>query len=314
MCNAPDSPTPALDLRSRTGRVAISGGAWSGECTPPSRQKAGPRPSHSPGKVVGIYFRTTSTRTRTAFSVGALRLGARIVTFGPSDLQENTGETSEDTARVLSSMLDVLVARTAGEQDEFSGWARQSRMSVVNAMSATEHPTQALTDLTTMLMHFGRIEDLRVLYIGEGNNTAAALGLGLSRFRGAELHLVTPPGYGLDPTVREIACQQAEQAGATVVESHDMASPPSGVDVVYTTRWQTTGTSKPDADWRSMFAPYRIDDALLARHPNAIVMHDLPAHRGDEITAAVLDGPSSLAFRQAESRFSRSKHSTRRVR
>src|SRR5687768_16942891 len=109
------------------------------------------------GRVVGIYFRKTSTRTRTAFSAGALRLGAQIVSFGPGDLQENTGETVEDTAAVLSGMLDVLVARTAGSQAELATFAAQRRMAVVNAMSADEHPTQALTDLTTMIRRFGDI-------------------------------------------------------------------------------------------------------------------------------------------------------------
>src|ERR1044072_9285352 len=125
--------------------------------------------------IAGVYFRKTSTRTRSAFSAGALRLGAQIVTYGPDDLQLNTGETTEDTGRVFAGMLDLLVARTAGDDAEFRGWAAQSRMPVVNAMSAEEHPTQGLTDLTTLLGHFGRVAGLRLLYVGEGNNTAAAL-------------------------------------------------------------------------------------------------------------------------------------------
>lgn len=143
--------------------------------------------------VVGVYFSKTSTRTRTAFSAGALRLGARIIAYGPGDLQLNTGETSEDTGRVMSRMLDVLVARTAGDPAEMRAWANQDRMAVINAMSADEHPTQALTDLTTLLRHFGRINGLRVLYVGEGNNTASALALALTRYSGTELELRTPP-------------------------------------------------------------------------------------------------------------------------
>jgi ornithine carbamoyltransferase len=254
------------------------------------------------GRIAGMYFRMTSTRTRTAFSSGALRLGAQIITFGPADLQTNTGESTEDTGRVLSRMLDVLVARTGGESAELRGWAAQNRMSVVNAMSAVEHPTQALTDLTTMSCHFGRIDGLRVLYVGEGNNTAAALALTLGRYRGAELMLRTPPGYGLVGEVRARALAHAARCGATVRERHDMDDLPTDVDVIYTTRWRTTGTSKTDPRWRGVFAPFQVTAALWQASPKALFMHDLPAHRGEEVTADVLDGPASIAFEQAENK------------
>ncbi|MDT0480178.1 ornithine carbamoyltransferase [Streptomyces doebereineriae] len=260
------------------------------------------RPAPLAGDVVGVYFSKTSTRTRTAFSSGALRLGAQLVTYGPGDLQLNTGETSEDTGRVMSRMLDVLVARTAGDPAEMRAWAGQERMAVVNAMSADEHPTQALTDLTTLRGRFGRIEGLRVLYVGEGNNTASALALALTRFPGAELELRTPPGYGLAASFRERAAEQAVRYGSVFRERHDMADLPADVDVVYTTRWQTTGTSKPDPDWRAVFAPFQVTSALWEGSPKAVFMHDLPAHRGDEVTAEVLDGPASIAFDQAENK------------
>ncbi|MDQ1026938.1 ornithine carbamoyltransferase [Streptomyces umbrinus] len=260
------------------------------------------RPAALVGDIVGIYFRKTSTRTRTAFSSGALRLGAQTVAYGPDDLQLNTGETSEDTGRVMSGMLDVLVARTAGDTAEMRSWAAQDRMAVVNAMSADEHPTQALTDLTTLQRQFGRVEGLRVLYVGEGNNTASALALALSRFPGVEFELRTPPGYGLAPYYRERAAEQAARHGATFRERHDMADLPADLDAVYTTRWQTTGTSKPDADWREIFAPFQVTAALWESSPKAVFMHDLPAHRGDEVTAEVLDGPASIAFAQAENK------------
>ena len=275
-----------------------------------ARFSAGSVPPAAPlrGRIVGIYFRKTSTRTRTAFSTGALRLGAQIVSYGPNDLQENTGETVADTAAVLSGMLDGLVARTAGSQAELAAFAAQKRMAVVNAMSADEHPTQALTDLTTMTRRFGDVSGLRVLYVGEGNNTASALALALSRFPGTELHLRTPPGYGLDPRFLHGATIAAKRGGATVVERHDMADLPT-FDVLYTTRWQTTGTTKPDPDWRTVFAPFQVDGELLATSPGAVFMHDLPAHRGEEVTADVLDGVASIAFDQAADKF----HSARAV-
>jgi ornithine carbamoyltransferase len=251
------------------------------------------------GLVAGVYFAKTSTRTRTAFSSGALRLGASLIAYGPGDLQLNTGESTEDTGRVLSGMLDVLVARTAGPEAELRGWAGQDRMAVVNAMSAEEHPTQALTDLTTLLRHFGRIEGLRVLYAGEGNNTAAALALGLTRYRGVDLELRTPPGYGLTEAVASRARGHARRCGARITERHDMSGLTGPYDVVYTTRWQTTGTSKPDPRWREVFAPFQVTAALWEDSPRAVFMHDLPAHRGEEVTAEVLDGPASIAFAQA---------------
>ncbi len=258
--------------------------------------------------IVGLLFRKTSTRTRTAFSAGALRLGAQIVTYGPGDLQENTGETVEDTTRVLSRMVDVLVARTAADEQELRAFAAQQRMSVVNAMSAQEHPTQALADLTTLHQRFGQVDGLRVLYVGEGNNTASALTLALSRFSGTELHLRTPAGYGVQPRYLRQAAASAGRKGASVVQRHDMARLPE-VDVVYTTRWQTTGTAKPDPDWRTAFTPFQVNRAVMAVNSEAVFMHDLPAHRGDEVTADVLDGPSSIAFEQAENKY----HSARAV-
>jgi ornithine carbamoyltransferase len=251
------------------------------------------------GLVAGVYFAKTSTRTRTAFSSGALRLGASLIAYGPGDLQLNTGETTEDTGRVLSGMLDVLVARTAGPEAELRGWASQHRMAVVNAMSAEEHPTQALTDLTTLLRHFGRVEGLRLLYVGEGNNTAAALALALTRYPGVDLELRTPPGYGLTASVLERARAHAARSGARITERHDMTALDGGYDAIYTTRWQTTGTSKPDPDWREIFAPFQVTSVLWRTSPRAVFLHDLPAHRGEEVTAEVLDGPMSIAFAQA---------------
>lgn len=256
-------------------------------------------PASLDGAIVGIYFAKTSTRTRTAFSAGALRLGARIITFGPGDLQTNTGETMEDTGAVLSQMLDVLVARTAADPAELRAWARLDRMRVVNAMTADEHPTQALADLSMLRQRFGRVEDLRILYIGEGNSTAAALALALARFRGVRLELRTPPGYGLAQETIAAATEQARWHGAEVTERHDMDDLPAPVDVIYTTQWKTTGSTKKDPNWREAFAPFQVTSDLWAERPKAVFMHDLPAHRGEEVTADVLDGSQSIAFEQA---------------
>lgn len=264
---------------------------------------AGRRPAPTlAGCVVGTYFKRTSTRTRTGFTAAALRLGARVIAFGPGDLQLNTGESIEDTAQVLGGMLDVLVARTADSEAELRAMTLQRRMSIINAMTAEEHPTQALADLTTLLGRFGRIDGLRVLYLGEGNNTASALALALARLDNSYLELRTPPGYGLTDAIRTRALALAAESGARLVERHELSELPTGCDVVYTTRWQTTGTSKATADWRERFAPFQVNSDVMLANPKAIFMHDLPAHRGEEVTAEVLDGPASVAFEQAENK------------
>jgi ornithine carbamoyltransferase len=254
------------------------------------------------GRVIGTYFRKTSTRTRTAFTSAALRLGAAVIAYGPNDLQENTGETFDDTGRVLASMLDALVAQTAGAPEELRLVARQRRMAVVNAMTADEHPTQALADLTTMQLHLGDIEGVQLLYVGEGNNTAAALALAVTRVPGCAIELRTPAGYGLERSVLARATESAARSGASIVERHDLAALPKHPDFVYTTRWQTTGTTKPDPDWRARFRPFQVTEALTTRLGDAVFMHDLPAHRDEEVEAAVLDGPRSIAFAQAETK------------
>jgi ornithine carbamoyltransferase len=259
---------------------------------------------HQPleGLIVGMYFRKTSTRTRTSFSSAALRLGARIISYGPHDLQENTGEVIQDTTRVLSAMLDGIVARTAGSGKEMKVLASQKRMSVINAMTEDEHPTQAIADLTTMMQHFGAIQGLRILYAGEGNNTATALALSFLRFPGVHLIFCTPPGYGMPEGIMERAEKYARAHGSTVIEQNHMDHLPNEVDVVYTTRWETTGTSKGDPAWKESFKPFKIRQSLMDKFPEAIFMHDLPAHREEEVETSVLDGPKSIVFRQAENK------------
>ncbi|MBB4635069.1 ornithine carbamoyltransferase [Longimicrobium terrae] len=258
------------------------------------------------GKTVGIWFRKTSTRTRTSFTVGAQKLGADIISYGPTDLQTNTGESIEDTSRVLSGFLDALVVRTAEDQREMTVLAGQDSMSVVNAMADLEHPSQALADLTTMKEHFGRLEGLHVLYMGEGNNSATALALALAKIPGARLTLLTPPGYGMPAELMERARADAAVHGAVIEESHDAADLPREVDVVYTTRWQTTGSSKAHEDWRERFAPFAVTPRIMRDASRAdgttVFMHDLPAVRGEEVEGEVLDGPQSIAFRQAENK------------
>ncbi|MFE7616996.1 ornithine carbamoyltransferase [Streptomyces sp. NPDC057496] len=255
-------------------------------------------------RVAGVLFTRTSTRTRTAFQTGIVRLGGTPIAYGPHDLQLNTGESVGDTAQVLGSMLDLLVARTSGPLDELRELSREGGLPVINAMAAEEHPTQGVCDLATLALAHGDLRGIRVMYIGEGNNTAVALAYGIATVPGARATFVTPPGYGLPADVLSTARRTAGTTGAAVVETHDVADAPEQVDAVYTTRWQTTGTSKADPAWRETFRPFHVDATLMRRWPEASFLHDLPAHRGDEVTGEVLDGPCSLAWTQAAMKLS----------
>ena len=246
------------------------------------------------GRAIGIYFKRTSTRTRTAFSVAAIKLGATPVAYGPNDLQICTGETIEDTARVLSGYLDALVVRTNEPIDEMRAFASQNDMAVINAMSDSEHPTQAIADLVTIKETFGRLHDVSVLYVGEGNNTASALAFAVALTPGMRLTLLTPEGYGLPARILE-KVQSIEQ-------HHDISSLRERFDVVYTTRWQTMGDPKQDSNWKEKFRPYSVTQEFMQRFSkdaSTVFMHDLPAVRGDDVVDEVLDGPQSVAFRQA---------------
>lgn len=254
------------------------------------------------GKILGIYFKKTSTRTRTAFSTAALRLGAQIIAYGPNDLQINTGETMEDTLQVLSKMLDGLVLRTAESPYILRAFANQKRMSIVNGMTEDEHPTQALADLTTIKQHFGELSGLEIIYLGEGNNTTTALALAIAKIPNMKIRFFTPPNYNIDPILLQYAKEEGIRRNTIIEEFHDLKNLPKESDIVYTTRWQTTGTSKLDANWRDIFEPFAVTQELMNKFPNAVFMHDLPAHRGEEVEAGVIDGVKSIVFQQAENK------------
>jgi ornithine carbamoyltransferase len=254
-------------------------------------------------RVVGIYFRKTSTRTRTSFTVGAMKLGAQVIAYGPNDLQIATGETVPDTARVLANYLDALVIRTNEPVAEMRQLADQDRMAIVNAMTDNEHPTQSLADLATLREQFGRLSGLHLLYMGEGNNSASAISLAVARVPGLRLTLVTPEGYGLGPGFLAEVHATAAQHGAEVEHHHDIHHLPREVDAVYTTRWLTMGVQREDAGWVEKFRPYTVTPQVMAevskRDGSTVFLHDLPAMRGYEVLDEVLDGPQSIAFRQA---------------
>jgi ornithine carbamoyltransferase len=251
------------------------------------------------GRAVGIYFSKSSTRTRASFWRAATKLGADVATFGPDDLQLSSGETLADTARVLAGYLDILVVRTNGPIEEIRALAGAD-LTVVNALTEHEHPTQALADLTTLREEFGDLAGRHVLYVGEGNSTAAALVHATALTPGLELTLVTPPGYGLSDSVFAAGRRLGGGQGR-VLQHHTFDQVSTPVDCVYTSRWQTMGVPKADADWLPKFRPFQVTGELLADvgGQDIIFMHDLPAVRGQEVAGDVIDGPASRVWRQA---------------
>lgn len=253
-------------------------------------------------KKIGVYFRCSSTRTRTSFTVGAYNLGVNVISYGEKDLQIATGETLGDTARVLSQYLDGLVIRTNGDAQELDELAAQNRMAVINAMSELEHPTQAIADLSTIISLFGRLSDLHLLYVGEGNNTAAALAYAFAQLPQMKLTVVTPEGYGISEAVLDDVARIAAENDACIEQHHDIGNLPENVDLVYATRWQTMGVTKPDPNWQEKFQPFKITDDLMrkvSKPDQTYFLHDLPAVREGDVASEVLDGPKSRAFLQA---------------
>lgn len=253
-------------------------------------------------KIVGVYFSKTSTRTRTSFITAAIRLGANVVSYGKGDLQTNTGESFLDTGEMLALYLDALVARTNDPVSEMDDLAAQNKMSVINAMSKEEHPTQAISDFITIRRIFGSFNGLHMVYAGEGNNTAVALLHAVSMTPGFRLTLATPKAYCIDQNLVDLAVKRARQNGSEIEQIHSLDKLKNTADIVYTTRWETMGVSHT-GDWKKEFYPFGITTDLfsrLAKNENSIFMHDLPASRGNEVVSEVLDSKYSRVIMQAK--------------
>ncbi|WP_328942148.1 ornithine carbamoyltransferase [Streptomyces sp. NBC_00250] len=252
------------------------------------------------GRQVGVYFLKSSTRTRTSFWAGATRLGADVITFGPDELQLTTGETVEDTSRVLGQYLDALVVRTNGDVAEMRRLGGSPDLAVVNALSLDEHPTQAIADLTTLAEHFGDLAGRHVLVVGEGNSSGAALALAGALTPGLRITLLSPEGYEVPKTTMDLV-DELSGGDHLVSRITDPAAVEGPVDAVYTSRWQTMGVPKADPDWLTSFEGFAVDREFFERYsgPDTVFLHDLPAVRGQEVTDEVLDGERSLAWRQA---------------
>jgi ornithine carbamoyltransferase len=254
------------------------------------------------GKTVALVFEKASTRTRVSFEVAAYELGGNSVVLASEGSQLARGEPAEDTARVLSSYCHAIVVRTFA-QERVAAFARAASVPVINGLSDQHHPCQVATDLYTVRQRFGRIDRLRYAWIGDGNNMAHSWIEAAGLF-GLELALACPPGFGPDPQLVAAARGAQQRLGAgsiTLTEDPEVAA--AGAHVLSTDVWASMGQEREAEARRAVFARYRIDAPLVARGAgDAIVLHCLPAHRGEEITGEVLDGPRSLAWVQAANR------------
>jgi ornithine carbamoyltransferase len=262
----------------------------------------GSRSATLPGKNLGMIFEKPSTRTRTSFEVAINDLGGHAVYLSPRDLQLGRGETIADTARVLSRYCDGLVYRAFRHSDvvELARWAT---VPVINALDDLEHPCQIVADLLTMHERWkGRFRGRRLGWIGDGNNVLHSLLLG-SAAVGLDLTAATPDGYRPRAEVVSAAEVLARRTGAHLEFTTDPDIAATGADALYTDVWVSMGDEGEQAARERAFRGFQINAALLARAaPAAFVLHDLPAHRGQEITDEVLDGPRSAAWDQAENR------------
>jgi ornithine carbamoyltransferase len=239
------------------------------------------------GDTLVCFFEKPSTRTRVSFAAAAERLGMMPLLLRPDELQLGRGETIEDTARTLAGYAAAIVVRTFGHET-VEQLASASTVPVINALTDEHHPCQALADLLTLRECFGRLEGLRVAYVGAGNNVATSL-LEAGTLAGIDVVVACPPGY--EPAV----------AGAQVVA--DPLEAVAGADAVYTDVWVSMGEEAERDARLAAFEPYRVDARLLAAaRVDAIFMHCLPAHRGEEVTGEVIDGPQSVVWQQAENR------------
>jgi ornithine carbamoyltransferase len=253
------------------------------------------------GRSIALIFEKPSTRTRVSFEVGVAQLGAHPVVLSSSELQLGRGETIEDTGRVLSRYVDAIVLRTF-EQERLEVLAAAADVPVVNSLSDFEHPCQALADLLTMRERLGALEGRTLTYLGDGNNVAHSLLLGGAK-AGMRVRVATPVGFEPIPQVVQRAREIADEAGGLVEVSSDPAAAASGADVLYTDVWASMG-QEAEADERMLvFTPYQVTAALVdAAADDVVVLHCLPAHRGQEIAADVLDGPHAAVWDQAENR------------
>ena len=259
-----------------------------------AKQHAGELYQPLRGKVLGMVFEKSSTRTRVSFEAGMSQLGGDAVFLSPRDTQLGRGEPIEDTARVLSRMVDIIMIRTY-EHEKLERFAAHSRVPVINALTDRCHPCQLLADIQTYIEHRGDIRGKTVAWIGDGNNMCNSY-MGAAKQFDFKLNVAAPKGY--EPAADVIAC-----AAGHVEVSNDPAAAARGADLVVTDVWASMGQEEEQAARAQAFAAFQVDAKLMRlAAKDALFMHCLPAHRGEEVAAEVIDGPQSVVWDEAENR------------
>ncbi|MFB6300713.1 MAG: ornithine carbamoyltransferase [Halobacteriales archaeon] len=249
-----------------------------------------------PTTTLAMLFEKPSTRTRTSFETAMTQLGGHAIFLGQDDIHLGHGEPIEDVTRVFGRYDDAIMARVY-DHETLETMAAYADVPVINGLSDTAHPCQTLADLMTIKEYCGGFDDVTATWIGDGNNVAKSFAIGCAMV-GIDLTIATPEGYGLDEAVLETT---ADYDG-TITTTTDPEAAVDGADVIYTDVWVSMGDEAERETRLADFAPYQVNAELLANAPEAIVMHCLPANRGEEITDAVLEGEQSVAFDQAENR------------
>ncbi|MDR7483064.1 MAG: ornithine carbamoyltransferase [Armatimonadota bacterium] len=266
-----------------------------------ARHRAGERPPLLAGKTLAMVFEKPSLRTRVSFETGMFQLGGMAIYLGPQEIQLGVRESVTDAARNLERFADAIMARTFAHATVVE-LAEGARCPVINGLSDHEHPCQALGDLLTIGERFPRWEDVRLAWVGDGNNVCHSLLLGAAKL-GMTMRVASPRGYTPAEGVVDRARAIAAMTGATIALVADPGEAVAGADVVYTDVWTSMGQEAEREERARVFRPYQVNATLLrGAKPTAVVMHCLPAHRGEEITDDVLDGPQSVVYDQAENR------------
>jgi ornithine carbamoyltransferase len=249
------------------------------------------------GRTLAMVFQKPSNRTRVSFEVGMYQLGGHALHLLPQEIQMGKRETPSDTGRVLARYIDAIMVRTF-DHEEVEELAAAAEVPVINGLTNTHHPCQALADLLTVREEFGRLEGLEISYIGDGNNVAHSLAIGCA-LTGARLTIAHPEGHAPDPAVIKVA----GALGAAPTLTGDPREAASGARAVYTDVWASMGQEDEAEERKKRFVPYRVDEELIGlADGDAIFLHCLPAHRGEEVTAEVIDGLQSRVLDQAENR------------
>lgn len=265
------------------------------------KQQNGERYTPLSGKTLAMIFEKPSTRTRVSFEVGMVQLGGHALHLSSRDLQIGRGETIADTARVLSEYVDGIMIRTF-EHEKVEELAQYAKIPVINGLTDDDHPCQALADLLTIYEVKGKLQGLKLAYIGDGNNMAHALMLAAAKV-GMDCAIASPKGYEPKETIVKKAKHIAGENGATIVVTNDPYEAIANADVVYTDVWASMGQEAEANERIHIFAPFQVNEALVQQaKQDFMFLHCLPAHRGEEVTEDVIDGKQSYIFQQAGNR------------